>query len=1329
MSHEQDKKETTPIELAKALTDYAVELAKGDAKADKTSLQAALAGLKPGALAYEAARELALKTVSERVYAALRGAVLSNILPAEALPSNEPARARAGWRKLFQEDDMAPLRARAPRLANHTGVAKVTIDLPTFDGTRGHALTWWTEASTLLNRLMPTEDAARRESWIPLLQNSMETKAIKNQFWAIHETLVTDDGKVSVNAVMDRFVSTYDQHALDTVLTCFRELRQGNDESIIDFRNRFDRQVHALKGQDHDISKTNQWHWFRTKALHSSRLRERPAIDSIAKAVSFLQLRETSEHRSGGDGSLNFTGNCYKCGRGGHMARDCKPADRPWNEQARGRRNKPRKKSPELCRKHIAGKCTWGDNCRYSHEAKSGASPATTTGTTKKVLRAMVARLNAIEARSNPGAEHEPVVDSDDPAGLEDLIGLLNDVQHHSKGPNPRKMAATAVGLGHDPFHTINALWDSGSLPHSYISLKAVQRLGLSKDVISDKKLHGNASAGSTFRSIGHLDTNLRLGGRHGATVPVRLLVAPLGMDMILGQAILEKVGGVIDFMQHQVQCCRLHCAGTRKHVKMPMIQASDWAAKLNATAADLWRAAPITLAPAEYRKKFPGLNLRQIAEELEKTKPADDVSPEQGRARIKQLLDTKYAELLHPIAPGHSNLRPVRLPVKKGHEESIVNVPMRTRPDADWEKIEEQVKHWLAQGTVVKSDSPFNAPHVLAKKDSAPGYRLATDFRRLNRLFDLMGFPVRRIEFLTQELSLKRWKTTLDLAESYLQIPVHVEDQHMLAFSTRNGKYQYTVVPYGICISAELFSQQKSEVISSDGAGTLLWHFLWYYIDDDSIGTDTITCHIFVLEVVFERFLAAGFRLRLPKCVFLQQSVKFLGKLVGHRTIANDPSKGAIIEALPLTPSTFKELRSFLGMASWHLRDFAPSYVGHAATITHKFRGLPKKFKFESFWDAEAQTAYDSIKALCKDQLVLASFDRDAKDTLVFSDWSQLGIAAVVTQHGKVVLVKGRSCQAAEAKYTPTKGELLAFTEAQCWFRVHLLSLQHGFTSVVDHRPLLGIIAKLDLEIPELLNMRLKTEEFRTRREVAYVMGDRMLADFWNRIWPKRALTQPDPARRRAHLDTTGDLHACNNINNAAARERAADIQLDEYTTEERTDLSRRERKHGLKVRKSDTGLQVLTNGAWRMFVPTNRRSALVESMHLPDHAGHVELMKRLALHYWPGKRDFVLEHLTGCHCSPEKSDANPRHEKKSADKRHITADRYLDLVQVDVYSYEDINYLTFIDVATGRAWVKKLLKKGSAKKIPGKHLNKVLLEYILWESSPPSHPHRDPL
>lgn len=56
---------------------------------------------------------------------------------------------------------------------------------------------------------------------------------------------------------------------------------------------------------------------------------------------------------------------------------------------------------------------------------------------------------------------------------------------------------------------------------------------------------------------------------------------------------------------------------------------------------------------------------------------------------------------------------------------------------------------------------------------------------------------------------------------------------------------------------------------------------------------------------------------------------------------------------------------------------------------------------------------------------------------------------------------------------------------------------------------------------------------------------------------------------------------------------------------------------------------------------------------------------------------------------------------------------------MQVDVYTYKDVHYLTLIDCFSSETWARRLLKVGVAGRRSGAHKAKVLEEYMRWESA----------
>ena len=186
------------------------------------------------------------------------------------------------------------------------------------------------------------------------------------------------------------------------------------------------------------------------------------------------------------------------------------------------------------------------------------------------------------------------------------------------------------------------------------------------------------------------------------------------------------------------------------KHCVLNMIRMSDWRCVSGLTASDFDKELP---TPEAYKAKFPGKNLKEIADELEKTPEDDDLNIEEGRQRIQELLSTRYADITKPRTQPSKRIKPVRLMLKPQHQGRILNVPVRPRPDRDWDRIEKQVEEWAKQGKVVKSTSPWNTPHVVAPKATPPYFRLAQDFRRVNQALQPRKFPVRNIDCIVDEL------------------------------------------------------------------------------------------------------------------------------------------------------------------------------------------------------------------------------------------------------------------------------------------------------------------------------------------------------------------------------------------------------------------------------------------------------------------------------------------------------------------------------------------------------------------------------------------------
>lgn len=91
-------------------------------------------------------------------------------------------------------------------------------------------------------------------------------------------------------------------------------------------------------------------------------------------------------------------------------------------------------------------------------------------------------------------------------------------------------------------------------------------------------------------------------------------------------------------------------------------------------------------------------------------------------------------------------------------------------------------------------------------------------------------------------------------------------------------------------------------------------------YLDDVSVFSSTVEQHLGRLEKVLQQFQRHGLKVKLSKCCFFQQEVRYLGHVISSEGVATDPEK---IQAVAewAKPQTAKELRSFLGFASYYRR------------------------------------------------------------------------------------------------------------------------------------------------------------------------------------------------------------------------------------------------------------------------------------------------------------------------------------------------------------------------------------------------------------------------
>ena len=189
-------------------------------------------------------------------------------------------------------------------------------------------------------------------------------------------------------------------------------------------------------------------------------------------------------------------------------------------------------------------------------------------------------------------------------------------------------------------------------------------------------------------------------------------------------------------------------------------------------------------------------------------------------------------------------------------------------------------------KGFIRESVSPWGAPILFSEKKDGR-LRLCTDYRDLNNVTIKNKYPLPRIDDLFDQLRNACVFSKLDLRSGYHQLKVRADDIEKIAFVSRYGHYEYTVVPYGLTNAPGVFMNLMNKLFMK-----YLDKFVVVFIDDILIFSKSKEEHAehlrIVLQILRENQLYANFN----KCEFWLHQVAFLGHVVLGRGVEVDPSK-----------------------------------------------------------------------------------------------------------------------------------------------------------------------------------------------------------------------------------------------------------------------------------------------------------------------------------------------------------------------------------------------------------------------------------------------------
>lgn len=387
--------------------------------------------------------------------------------------------------------------------------------------------------------------------------------------------------------------------------------------------------------------------------------------------------------------------------------------------------------------------------------------------------------------------------------------------------------------------------------------------------------------------------------------------------------------------------------------------------------------------------------------------------------------------------------------------------------------EVKQHLQELLDKGVIAPSQSSYASPIVLVRKKNG-ALRMCVDYRLLNAKARRDAYPLPRIDESLDVLGGAKYFSTMDLASAYNQVEVNPADRHKTAFTTPFGLFEYNRMPFGLAGAPGLFQKLMQTVFRDE-----VLQILIVYLDDIIVFSQDIPEHLRRLEIVLKKLREHGLKLEPKKCQFFCPKVNYLGHVVSADGVATDPDKTEVVKNWP-KPRTLKDLRSFLGFASYYRR-FVPHFAQRAKPL-HQLvsklyeggkHGRQRNKPVDDNWNQDCQAAFDSLKQVLTSPPVLA-YPIYTKPFIVEVDASNDGLGAVLSQEqdGQVrpIAYASRALRGAERNmdnYSSRKLELLALKWAVTEkFREYLLS--STFTVLTDNNPLTYLQSKSKLRAVE---------------------------------------------------------------------------------------------------------------------------------------------------------------------------------------------------------------------------------------------------------------------